>query len=128
MMITDPENLWFVNSKEALAISGLPTPPSEIVEVQGHCPDASRCCEVCERAGGIEVPEGCTGPRLRWIGEQTIRILSAVERQKLPFVFKNQQAFAGAGTYVITKGHERNQLCYATSPAKTSISAPAQYF
>ena len=109
-MLCDPAALWFLNSKEALATSGLPTPPAEIIEVRGHCPDAGRCCEVCPISPEDIVPESCTGLRRRWIGEQTIRILSAVERKTLPFVFKNQQTFGGAGTYVITTGPERNQL------------------
>ena len=112
-MLVGPDLLWYLNSKEALARSGLPTPKATIVDVQGHCPFASNCCETCVEAaktGEILVPEACTGPRKRWIGEQSIRILSAVEQQTLPFVFKNQQTFGGAGTYVITKGPERNQL------------------
>ena len=106
-MLIDPDRLWYLNAKEALAKSGLPTPATEIVEVQGHCPDADGCCEVCASSMSEEVPDACTGPRNRWIGEQTVRILSAIERQKLPFVFKNQQAFAGAGTYVITESAYR---------------------
>lgn len=109
-MLIDPDTLWYLNAKEALAKSGLPTPTTDIIEVEGHCPDAAGCCEVCATAQTEDVPISCTGPRNRWIGEQTVRILSAIERQQLPFVFKNQQAFAGAGTYVVTKGPERNQL------------------
>lgn len=112
-MLCAPDSLWYLNSKEALANSGLPTPKATIIEVDGHCPDAASCCEACEeaeRSAETVIPEACTGPRKRWIGEQSIRILSAVEKQPLPFVFKNNQTFGGAGTYVITKGPERNQL------------------
>ena len=113
-MLTDADVQWYINSKAALAESGLPTPKAEIIEVQGHCPPASSCCEACVEASAVNgsflVPEACTGPRKRWIGEQSLRILSAIERQSLPLVFKNQQSFAGAGTYVITKGPERNKL------------------
>jgi hypothetical protein len=112
-MLASADLLWYLNSKEALARSGLPTPKATIIDVEGYCPWASNCCETCEEAsltGQTLVPEACTGPRKRWIGEQVIRILSAVEQQALPFVFKNQQTFGGAGTYVITKGPHRNKL------------------
>ena len=112
-MLVDADLLWYLNSKEALARSGLPTPAAAIVDVQGSCPFASNCCEACVEAsklGDTLVPEACTGPRKRWIGEQSLRILSAVEQQTLPFAFKNQQTFGGAGTYIVTKGVERNQL------------------
>lgn len=110
-MLTDPDTFFFLNGKEALAKSGLPTPEAEVIEVQGWCPGAANCCEECVQSFIEEdVPETCTGPRGRWIGEQTVRILAAIERHPLPFVFKNQQAFAGAGTYVVTTGPRRNQL------------------
>lgn len=113
--IVDPDKIWYLNSKEALAVSGLPTSPAKIVDVEGYCPPPSNCCEICEANGAdgeIAVPVDCTGPRTRWIGEQSMRVLTAVERHPLPFVFKNQQAFGGAGTYVVTKGTERSRLIH----------------
>ena len=112
-MLVNPDTLWYLNSKEALAKSGLPTPKADIVEVQGHCPSASGCCDTCEakaNEGDIVVPDNCTGPRKRWVGEQSLRVTSAIESQSLPFVFKNQQTFGGAGTYIITKERDRNKL------------------
>lgn len=112
-MLVNPDTLWYLNSKEALTRSGLPTPKADIVEVQGHCPSASGCCDVCEdkaNEGDVVVRDNCTGPRKRWVGEQSLRITSAIESQSLPFVFKNQQTFGGAGTYIIIKEQDRNQL------------------
>lgn len=111
--LVNSDKLWNLNSKEALSRSGLPTPAAKIIEVSSPCPLPSNCCEVCEAAldeGSIVIPEDCTGPRSRWLGEHSLKILTAIESQDLPFVFKNQQTFGGAGTYVITKGHERSHL------------------
>lgn len=111
--VVDSDRIWWLNSKEALARSGLPTASAKVVDVEGCCPAAGNCCEVCEGVGedgDVVVPVGCTGPRTRWVGEQSMRILTAIEKHPLPFVFKNQQTFGGAGTYVVTKGRERSKL------------------
>ena len=115
-ILVDADTLWYLNSKEGLARSGLPTPRAEIIEVKGHCPQPCRCCEACEDAassGDILFPETYRGPRRRWLEDQRLRTLCAVESQPLPFVFKNQQNFGGAGTYIITNGSERKQLLEA---------------
>ena len=113
-MLTSGDVQWYINSKAGLAKSGLPTPEAEMVEVEGHCPSAYSCCDACNKAAQRDgmplVSKECTGRRNKWLGEQSQRILSAVERQLLPFVFKNQQTFGGAGTYVVTKEPSREQL------------------
>ncbi len=109
-MLVDPDVLWFLNGKEALAKSGLPTPVTDVIEVRDYGVDREACCEVCVSTVGDDVSETCSGPRSEWIAKQTKQILDTVKRWPLPFVFKNQQAFAGAGTYVVTSEADREQL------------------
>jgi hypothetical protein len=112
------DTTWFLNSKAVLARSGLPTPKAEIVEIQGVCEAVEGCCEVCAEAtdgDGQEaevhfVPASCTGRRREWIDEQARRILSAVEKRQVPFVFKNQQTFGGAGTWVVKTEDDTREL------------------
>jgi hypothetical protein len=106
------ETTWYLNSKAALADSGLPTPRMDIVEVSGFCTDASGCCEVCVRdgAGKHFVPMDCSGGRGAWINEQEESILEAVRLKPVPFVLKNQQTFGGAGTWVVTSEEDKREL------------------
>lgn len=112
------DTTWFLNSKAALARSGLPTPKAEVIEVQGVCESVEECCDICTKTteeDGEEtevhfVPDGCKGRRRIWIEEQTRRILSAVEKRQVPFVFKNQQTFGGAGTWVVKKEDDKKEL------------------
>lgn len=78
----DLETHWFLNSKAALAWSGLPTPRTGIIEAIGHCPAKEACCEACtaENNGSPFVPVGCTGPRSAWLREQTDRVISAIRK------------------------------------------------
>jgi len=109
-MLIDADILWYLNAKEALANSELPIPTTEVVDIDGHCPSAAQCCSVCSASSEETRPHACTGIRKIWIDDQTERIVSAVRRKPLPFVFKNNQAFAGAGTYVVTGESQRDQL------------------
>jgi hypothetical protein len=106
------DTTWFLNSKAALARSGLPTPKVNVVEVNGLCEGKGDCCEVCvtDKDGVHFVPVGCTGRRGRWIAEETKRILAAVEVRKPPFVLKNQQTFGGAGTWVVSSEEDKKDL------------------
>ncbi|KXX82350.1 hypothetical protein MMYC01_201278 [Madurella mycetomatis] len=111
----DLETHWFLNSKAALARSGLPTPRSEIIEPEGSCQDAESCCPACASTSTSQsdlpsVPPTCTGPRRRWLAIQTNRVLSAVRSRPVPFVFKTQQAFGGAGTWVVTSPEQKSRL------------------
>lgn len=110
---------WFLNSKRALALSGLPTPPTEVVEVTGCAPvPAGECCEVCRReessSSGVgmipTIPADCEGPRGRWYREREGHILSAVERRPVPFAFKTQQTFGGGGTWIVDSACEKREL------------------
>jgi hypothetical protein len=115
--LVPPETLYFINTKEALANSGLPTPKCDIVEVDG-CggDDAHLCCAICRRGDSAAeqhrhlIPPTCTGPRGRWLVENTSKILQALSTYPLPFVCKNQQAYGGAGTYIIQTETDRREL------------------
>lgn len=111
----DLETHWLLNSKAALARSGLPTPRSEVIEPNGHPPPADSCCDPCATAAADTsrlpcIPAHCTGPRGRWLAAQTARILSAVRARPVPFVLKTQQAFGGAGTWLVTTPAQKAQL------------------
>ncbi|KAL2255526.1 hypothetical protein VTK26DRAFT_3186 [Humicola hyalothermophila] len=109
------ETHWFLNSKAALARSGLPTPKADIIEVEGYPPAAVSCCPVCVRSQSDDttipyIPSGCTGPRGRWLSAQTSRILSAIRNRPVPFVVKTQQAFGGAGTWLVSDARQKARL------------------
>jgi len=111
-LIHDPEKHWYLNSKAALARSGLPTPRAEIIDIEGYSPLAAECCHLCVTDPGELpfIPIDCTGKRGNWLKDQMDRIIEAVERRPVPFVFKNQQTFGGAGTWVITTDAEKQNL------------------
>lgn len=128
VMVVDQETQWFLNSKAGLAESGLPTPKAEVVDVQGHVPtSAAECCEVCKEEdqvakGGMRfVPAGCTGPRGRWVNEQIHNIIAKVEQRQVPFVFKTQQTFGGAGTWVVNSDAKKRALIKELTDAETGV-------
>jgi hypothetical protein len=102
------ETAWYINTKEALARSDLPTPRCEIVRVEGHGNVA--CCETCRNHDSFIIPAGCTGARGAWFSEQSAKIYQAISSHPLPFVFKNQQAYGGAGTHLVRNEGEREKL------------------
>lgn len=111
----DLEAHWLLNSKAGLARSGLPTPKSDVIEAEGCAPKADACCSRCADAAKDSsplpsIPQGCTGPRGRWLAAQTHRILDAVRNRAVPFVFKTQQAFGGAGTWLVTSQEQKTKL------------------
>lgn len=117
------ETHWFLNSKAALARSGLPTPKADIIEIEGYPPPAGSCCSICassHRNSDLPfIPPDCTGPRGRWLTSQTSRILSAIHSRPVPFVVKTQQAFGGAGTWLVPDAEQKSRLLVDLS-GKTS--------
>lgn len=108
----DLDTHWFLNSKAALALSGLPTPRCEIIEATGFAPDASTCCQICTTDKGelVFIPAKCTGDRGVWLKEQTERVVKVIEQRSVPFVLKNQQTFGGAGTWVVSTEQQKQDL------------------
>lgn len=106
------ETHWFLNSKRALAESGLPTPKSTIIAFEGCATEARSCCTEC---GGVNpedfvIPEKCIGARGTWLREQSLRLYKVLKSHPLPFVLKNQETFGGAGTYFVRTEEERETV------------------
>lgn len=126
-LVVDQETQWFLNSKAGLAESGLPTPRAEVVDVKGHVPEvgeAKECCEVCkeEDKGGIKfVPAGCKGVRGKWVEEQMKKIVEKIEARPTPFVFKTQQTFGGAGTWVVSTEEKKKGLVKELTDDETGV-------
>ncbi|KAL8906863.1 MAG: hypothetical protein Q9171_006097 [Xanthocarpia ochracea] len=74
----DLDTHYFLSSKAALCTSGLP------------------------RHGNMTIPSDCTGPRGQWLKTQINRLMSQITSHTLLFVVKNQQTFAGGGTFVVS--------------------------
>ena len=109
-MVCELEKHWYINSKEALASSGLPMPKCEIIEVVGYSQEAETCCSHCLEGDTFFIPSDCSGSRAKWLNEQKDRLLGRLLSRSLPFVLRNQQTFGGAGTYVVTNEEERSKL------------------
>lgn len=109
-VVFDLEKHWYLNSKAALAISGLPTPKCDIVEMAGYAPEAQDCCEACRNGDACYISPECTGFRSKWLDQQFEYLLNRVTRRPIPFVLKLQQSFGGFGTFVITSEQERSKL------------------
>ena len=105
----DLDTHWFLNSKEALASSGLPTPACEIITLDDLSPDVLGCCDSCRGDRFFIAPE-CSGERAKWLQIATDRVMDSVKTPSLPFVLKNQQAFAGAGTFMVKDEKKRKEL------------------
>ncbi|SCO80186.1 uncharacterized protein FRV6_04399 [Fusarium oxysporum] len=106
------ETHWFLNSKRALADSGLPTPKCVIITVKGIPKDAQPCCAPCTGSGldSFVIPGDCTGNRGTWLKEQSQRIYDALKSHPLPFVLKSQETFGGAGTFIAKTEEERQRI------------------
>ncbi|KAL0941981.1 uncharacterized protein CTRU02_204744 [Colletotrichum truncatum] len=110
-LVIPPEKHWFLNSKAALAQSGLPTPKSRIVELEGLAGQATVCCTSCKGdTAEFVIPQACSGVRGKWFEEQSEKIFADLKAHPLPFVLKNQQTFGGAGTYIINNEEDREKL------------------
>ncbi|KAL8377157.1 hypothetical protein RB595_008029 [Gaeumannomyces hyphopodioides] len=110
-LVVPAETHWFLNSKAALAQSGLPTPVCDAIELSGHGAEAGLCCKACQQSTDeFVVPELCTGERGRWVDQESAKIYDAVRARALPFVLKNQQTFGGAGTYIVNTEEDRARL------------------
>ncbi|KAF9870970.1 solid-state culture specific [Colletotrichum karsti] len=110
-LVVPPETHWFLNSKAALAQSGLPTPKSKIVELDGFAAQNTMCCTLCKGdVAEFVIPEACSGSRGEWFEKQSKEIFAELKAHPLPFVLKNQQTFGGAGTYIINTEEDRDSV------------------
>lgn len=128
-LVVDQETQWFLNSKAGLAGSGLSTPRAEVVDVEGYVPVTAgeECCEVCrdeadQRKGRMKfVSAGCKGVRGKWVEEQMKRIVERIEARQTPFVFKTQQTFGGAGTWVVNTEEKKRGLVKELTDDETGV-------
>ena len=109
-VVFDLDKHWYLNSKAALAISGLPTPKCEIVEIAGYAPEAKDCCEGCRKGDAYYISPECTGVRSEWLDQQVEYLLDRITNRPIPFVLKLQQSFGGFGTFMVTSEQERSKL------------------
>ncbi|KAK4143590.1 uncharacterized protein C8A04DRAFT_28785 [Dichotomopilus funicola] len=106
---------FILNSKGALARSGIPTPKCQFVETEAPPPPAQDCCLPCQELDNDKsltaaIPLACEGPRGCWLSAQIGRILDAVRARPIPFVVKTQQGYGGAGTWLIRTEVQKAQL------------------
>ena len=107
----DLETQYFLNSKVALCTSGLPTPKCVLIELEGSNTEAQACCVACASStDSISIPVRCSGARSKWLSSQISYMTSRVAAHPLPFVFKNQQAFGGGGTIIVSTAEQKEQL------------------
>lgn len=109
-VVFDLDKHWYLNSKAALAMSGLPTPKCDIVETAGYAPEAKDCCACCRNGDAYYISPDCTGSRGKWLDEQVEPFLDRITKRSIPFVLKLQQSFGGFGTFIATSEQERSQL------------------
>ncbi|KAL8900822.1 MAG: hypothetical protein Q9207_005513 [Kuettlingeria erythrocarpa] len=115
----DLDTHYFLNTKAALCTSGLPSPRSVLVELEGFGAMAQDCCPTCvSHADKLFIPENCSGVRRRWLNDQIDKMLARVSAQPLPFVLKNQQTFGGGGTFMVSSPEELSTL---TQTLRTQI-------
>ena len=107
----DLETHYFLNSKVALCMSGLPTPKCALIELESSGPTAQACCLACSSAvGSTSISANCSGDRGKWLSFQISYITSRVAAHPLPFVLKNQQSFGGGGTFIVSTDEQREKL------------------
>lgn len=109
-VVFDLDKQWYLNSKAALATSGLPTPKCDIIEMTGYAPEAKACCQGCRNGDAYYISPECTGSRSKWLDQQLHYLLDRVAKRSIPFVLKLQQSFGGFGTFLVTNEQERSKL------------------
>lgn len=102
---------WLLNTKGALATSGLPTPQCKLISIEGHGQDSLSCCDTCLAVPpGLSVSPECTGSRNEWLTKQCDAVYESLSAHPLPFIMKNQQTLGGGGTYFVRTEEARQRL------------------
>lgn len=87
--IVDPEVHYEILSKRGLALSGLPTPASQVIDVDPRLIDP-------------------TSPIS--LEQEVARIVKSMDHRHLPFIIKLPQSISGVGTFPITTEAERGRV------------------
>ena len=103
---------YHLNSKEALATSGIPTPPSKILKLDGLAAEAANCCSACQSNDEpLFLPSNCAGPRRQWLQSQIDRVVQEIrDNHPAPFALKTQQTFGGGGTLLVKSEEDKQSL------------------
>ena len=99
----------YLNSKEAIYDSGLPTAQTVLIEPDFCDTQPQDCCTQCVAQTGSMIPDYCTGPRLPWLKSQVEKVVSQLSAHPLPFVLKTQQSGGGGGTWIIKNQKELSE-------------------
>ncbi|KAK7954417.1 solid-state culture specific protein [Apiospora saccharicola] len=75
----DPDEHYDLQSKRALALSGLPTPAATLIDFEPH-------------------PAGWTGERLR---NEIARAIEIIHKRSRPFVLKSNSSYGSKGVYLV---------------------------
>lgn len=102
-----------MNSKAALAQSGLPSPKAEIIEIEDYHDPSVQFTPT-----GLDGLMKTTDPFSMditsdwniWLELQVTTILTAISKHEPPFVVKGNQSFGGSGTYVVETHAARDKL------------------
>ncbi|KAF7188337.1 hypothetical protein HII31_10401 [Pseudocercospora fuligena] len=109
--LVELDKIWYLNSKEALAKSGLPTPKSTVTELEEY-EDGGKFCTPGIEDSLDESPFDSRRPSGYnvWMEQQVSAIITDLRKRPLPFVVKGNQLFGGAGTWVLTSEEDREEL------------------
>ncbi|MCJ1458463.1 hypothetical protein MMC28_008836 [Mycoblastus sanguinarius] len=88
--LVDPESHYEVLSKSSLALSGLPTPKSEVIETE------------------LQPYQAHDEPLMK---SELARMIASISERQVPFVIKVPQALSGQGTFLVrTEPDRKNAL------------------
>ncbi|OGM48510.1 solid-state culture specific ATP-grasp domain protein [Aspergillus bombycis] len=85
--VVHPETHYEILSKRGLALSGLPTPPSQVIDT-----------------GLVDSND----PTL--VKQEVARMVESIDQRQVPFMVKLPQSVSGIGTFSITTDVERNRV------------------
>ena len=102
---------YYLNSKAAICDSGLPTPPTAIINPDFYEDEPRDCCSACaSNESTREIPSSCSGSRLPWLQRQVSKIVGSIQSRALPFVVKFQQSVGGGGTWILLSELDRRNF------------------
>jgi hypothetical protein len=82
-----PETHYEILSKRGLALSGLPTPPSRVIDT---------VLVDCEDPSALDI--------------ETARMTGSIEQHQVPFMVKLPQSISGMGTFAVTSETDRTRI------------------
>ena len=110
--IIDPERHFIISSKQELAVSGLNTPPCEIIDFSTPITTTSEnCCGACcEYRNSEQVTKACVGPRRLLLEKETSKTLHSLYEKPLPYILKLQQTQGATGAFWVGNRQELDEV------------------